>query len=180
MRNKSQSTENEFAGSQARRGRAVRLSITEAQLEALRGQLAGKGLRPGHRRRVQVIMLTVEGLGGAAIVQRTGLSLSQVSRVRERFRRSGVEGLADRPRPGRGNRVPAAMVQRILAMVASPPPLGVGRWSVGRLAQPTGLSRSAVYKVLRAHGVPPYGRRASGQDGQDGPATWAWPGWRRP
>jgi transposase len=159
MRNKSQTARSILAKSGTRRGRSVRLRITELQLEALRRLRGDQRLRPGHRRRVTVILLTVEGLRSAVIAERTGLSLPQVSRVRGRFRRGGVEGLADRARPGRGNGIPPAMVQRILALVASPPPPGASRWSIGRLARPTGLSRSAIYKVLRAHGVPPYGRR---------------------
>ena len=160
MRNKSKSTSGQLLQLPGRRGRAVLLRITDAQLEWLRRLLADGALGPGHARRIKIILLTVEGVGSAAIAERTGLSVPQVSRVRERFRRGGVDGLADRPRPGRGNGLPPALVQRILGMVASPPPPGAQRWSIGRLARPMGLSRSAVYKVLRAHGIAPYGHRS--------------------
>lgn len=52
--------------------------------------------------------------------RRLSLSIPQVSRIRKRFETGCVEGLADQPRPGRGNNVPEALVRQVVATVRVP------------------------------------------------------------
>ena len=141
-------------------GRSVSLAISETDVGELR-RLAGLGsLTPGHARRLKIILWTLEGLGSPEIARRAGITAGQVSRIRERFRRGGLAALADRPRAGRGNGLPAGQVQALLTLATSPPPGGADRWSLRLLASRLGLSRSVIYKYLRRHAVAPYGPRS--------------------
>jgi hypothetical protein len=62
-----------------------------------------------------------EGLMGVEIARPLSLSIPQVSRIRKRFEAGKVAGLADQPKPGRGNNVPEAVV-RAVGIVAFPVP----------------------------------------------------------
>ena len=120
--------------------------------------LATGALRPAHSRRLEVILLSSMGLDDREIARRTGVSRFHISRIRRRFRRGGVAGMADRPRSGRNNAIASEVIQQLLETVHTRPPGGATRWTLGGLARTFGLSRSVVHKILRAQGVAPYGR----------------------
>jgi transposase len=141
------------------KGRAVHLAASETDRRELRRLDALGSLPAGHARRLKIILWTLDGLGSPEIARRTGISEGQISRIRLRFRRGGLPALADRPRAGRGNGLPARQVQALLDLVASAPPGGQPRWSLALLSRELGLSRSVVYKYLRRHAVAPYGPR---------------------
>jgi transposase len=146
-------------------GRSVTLPITETDALELRRLNSLGSLSSGHARRLKIILWTLEGLGSPEIARRAGISVGQVSRIRERFRRGGLAALADRPRSGRGNGLGQRRVEALLALAASPPPRGETRWSLSLLAQTLGLSRSVVYKYMRRHAAGPYGPRIRRQAG---------------
>jgi transposase len=79
--------------------------------------------------------------------------------LRKRFERGGVASLADRPRPGRGTTLSPEQARRVFQAVGEGPPRGVPRWTLSLLARAVGLSRSAVYRLLRSRGVDLGGRR---------------------
>lgn len=56
--------------------------------------------RPKVARRLQVVVLAQKGLPGAKVADLTGESERTVRRWVCRYNRGGIEGLADRPRPG--------------------------------------------------------------------------------
>jgi transposase len=98
-----------------------------------------------------VILLTADGLSGAEIAGRLGLSVGQISRIRRRFELGGVAGLEDRPRAGRRDHaVPKEKIELIARLVTSMPPVGFARWSTRLLGARVGLSSATVAKLLRA------------------------------
>jgi transposase len=125
------------------------------QLEEELRRLEGRSFRA---RRLQVVLLSAQGIPASDIATRLDLSRFHVSRIRTRFRDGGLPALVDRGRRGRPSNVSAEMVAQVLGMFALPPPPGTSRWSLRRLARAHGLSHSSVYRILRAHGVPPYAR----------------------
>jgi transposase len=136
--------------------RTVPLSITAAERKALKELAAQASLKQGHARRVRVVLLSAEGVSGVEIAKRLDLTKSQVSRIRRRFEEGRVEGLADRPKAGRGNNVPAEIVRKIIATVMSAPPKGYSHWSTGLLKKRFGLSRAVIHKILRANDLKPH------------------------
>jgi transposase len=149
MRNNTQSFVPNEAQPTPPRGRQSRASISSADQQELARLLAAGNLRPGHQRRLRVILLTALGRGGAEIAAEVGISRYHVSRVRTRFGRSGIAGLADRPRAGRKSSVSPEMAEKVVAAAGSAPPIGSERWTLSLLANRLGLSRSVVYRILR-------------------------------
>lgn len=103
--------------------------------------------------------MAADGVRGVEIATRLWLSVSQVSRIRKRFEMGKAEGLADRPKAGRGNNVPEETVRRVVAKVMSPPPAGHSHWSTRELAGRVGLGKTAVHEILRANDLKPHLQR---------------------
>ena len=134
----------------------VRLKATKYQRQKLRGLLVRRTLPHRHARRIRVVLFAAEGVSGIEIARRLSITVPQVSRIRKRFEESGVEGLAEQARPGRGNAVPKAQVKKIVAKVMTPPPAGYSHWSCALLASEVGLGKTVVHKILRANDLRPH------------------------
>lgn len=133
--------------------RLRRLVLTSLEQEGLEALLADPTTPFGHRRRARVVLLSAAGVAGRDIAERLRLSPGQVSRIRGRFARESMRGLAERPRAGRKDHaVSAQKVDLILALEASSPPPGHERWSTRLLGVCVGLSSATVAKVLRLRG----------------------------
>jgi hypothetical protein len=103
--------------------------------------------------------MAADGIPGVEIATRLSLSVPQVSRIRKRFEVGKVEGLADRPNPGRGNSVPEHVVCEVVTTVMSPPPAGHSHWSTRLLAGAVGLGKTAVHEILKANDLKPHLQR---------------------
>ncbi len=143
-------------------GKTTRLTLTEAQ----RAELCALSERPlgaGHARRAKVVLLAADGVPGVEIAQRLGLSVSQVSRIRKRFERGQIAGLADRPKAGRKDHaVSGERVAEIVSLASSPPPPGRERWSTRLIGARVGLTSSTVAKILRQRGLAAPARSENG------------------
>jgi transposase len=70
---------------------------------------------------------------------------------------AGVDGLFDRPKPGRRDHaVPAETIEQIVQLALSPPPAGRSRWTTRLLAEAVGRTSGCVSDILRAHGLKPH------------------------
>ena len=134
----------------------VALKTTSAQRRDLETLLARRTLAHGYARRIRVVLLAAQGISGVEIARRVSLTVPQVSRIRKRFKKGGVVGLAEQPRPGRGNSVPEKTVRRIVTKVMTPPPAGYSHWSCAQLAAQVGLGKTVVHKILRANDLKPH------------------------
>jgi transposase len=103
--------------------------------------------------------MAANGVRGVEIARRLSLSIPQVSRIRKRFETGKVRGLADQPKPGRGNNVPEVLVRKVVATVMSAPPAGHSHWSTRELARRVGLGHTSVHEILRANDLKPHLRR---------------------
>ncbi len=63
-------------------------------------------LAAGRARRAQIVLLAADGLPMRQIAARVGVDRNVVRTWLDRFRAQGVDGLADRPRPGRPRAFP--------------------------------------------------------------------------
>jgi transposase len=133
------------------------LELTAGQRRELDALVARSRAPAGHVRRARVVLLSADGIRGAEIAMRLGLSQEQVSRIRARFLESGVEGLADRKKAGRKDHaVSVEVVHRILELALSPPPAGRSRWTTRLLGREVNLTNWTVSKILRQHQVKPH------------------------
>ncbi|MBB4938194.1 transposase [Streptosporangium album] len=94
--------------------------------------------------RAQIVVLSWEEMRGPAIAAMLGCHPETVRRRLRRFNAEGIDGLGDRPGPGRRPRITQAERSRLIALVKTTPP-GRLRWE-------------------------PWGELEA--DDEDGPAVW--------
>jgi len=134
-----------------------RVRTTRKQQQLLEALVARPSAPAGLVRRARVILLSAAGISGVEIAGRLDLSREAVSRIRRRFVDAGVEGLSDRPKPGRRDHaVPAETIEQIVQLALSPPPAGRSRWTTRLLAAAVGRTSGCVSDVLRAQGLKPH------------------------
>lgn len=125
-------------------------------------------------RRARIIALSWDGMRVPAIAAALGCSQKAVRYRLARFAAEGLDGLGDRPGPGRKPRISQAQRSQIIALVATAPPGRLVRDGAGELvaADPTGpavwtldaltaaaraaginIARSQVRRILLAEGV---------------------------
>ena len=115
--------------------RFVRQPTPAERSELRRPRRAGPA---GRRARADVVLLSAARVAIGEIGRRLGLSRPTVSHWLDRFERSGVAGLGDRPRAGRPVRISPDVLRHIsMAVSARPRDLGIPgtRWSLARLRQ---------------------------------------------
>lgn len=132
------------------------IKLTTAQRNELQRIVSRPTEGAGVVRRARVVLLSAADVSGAEIALRLELSAEAVSRIRRRFVDGGVEALAERPKAGRQNNVPAATVERLVQMAMSPPPPGRSRWTTRLLAREVGLTSNCVSRLLRKAGLKPH------------------------
>ncbi|KWW98457.1 putative transposase [Carbonactinospora thermoautotrophica] len=98
-------------------------------------KLAGARHAPGDWiQRARMVALSWEGQTTVQIAARLGCHPQTVRERLHRFNAEGVDGLGDRPGPGRRPRLTEAERSRIVALVGTPPPGRLVRGPDGTLA----------------------------------------------
>ncbi len=133
------------------------MTVSAKQRRALARVVARAKAPAQEVRRAQVILWSADGVEGVKIARWLHVSAEAVSRIRRRFRETGVTGLATRPKAGRTDHaVPAATVERLVELAMSPPPAGRSRWTTRLLAKEVALTSGCVSDVLRRNGLKPH------------------------
>jgi ABC-type Na+ transport system ATPase subunit NatA len=118
------------------------------------------GLDPRSRRTMWQIIreLVADGVTNTHIAERVGVTRPTVIACRRRYVHRGLDGLSDRPRPGRPQTVRRARRAQILSATLNPPPprLGITHWSTRLLARELDVRRDIVARIWREHGVQPW------------------------
>ena len=108
----------------------------------------------GHLKRARIVLLAAEGRSTRSIAKEVGVQPRIVSRWRHRFADQGLEGLNDKPRPGKVPIYTKATDKRILALLDKPPPEGFVRWTGPLLAEALGdVDVQYVWRFLRSHKI---------------------------
>ena len=134
----------------------IKVELTEEQAATLR-MWAGSGKTEQRiALRSRVILLAANGLKLKDIAVETGLNWQSCLKWRKRFLAHGLDGLPDKA--GRGRPLTISPEERVsvVALACTTPPDGSTRWSVRKLAEVTGHSKSAVQKILTAGAIKPH------------------------
>src|SRR5215217_8206027 len=125
----------------------ISIEVSAADRDRLERIVADRNSPQKHVWRARVILATAQGCGTAEIMRRTGKSKPCVWRWQERFMREGVPGLLrDKTRkPGRAP-LPAATVDRVVALTLGEPPGETTHWTGRAMAEATGLSLRSVQR----------------------------------
>ena len=105
-------------------------------------------------KRARIVLLAAEGCSTRSIAKQVGVQPRIVSLWRHRFADHGLDGLEDKPRPGKEPIYTKATDKRILALLDKPPPAGFARWTGPLLAEALGdVDVQYVWRFLRIHKI---------------------------
>ncbi|MBB3041793.1 helix-turn-helix domain-containing protein [Nocardioides sp. LMS-CY] len=133
---------------------AASLELREGDHQLLLAMTRSPTVQAGLAQRARILLLAAEGQSNTAIADKVGVSRPTVLVWRQRYVEAGLDGLADRSRPGRSPQVSAADV---LTATLRPPPrlLGVTHWSSRLLGEDLGVGRGTVVRAWHSYGVQP-------------------------
>ena len=128
--------------------KGIIVEVTPADRVALEAAVANRNSPQKHVWRAQVVLLTADGFGTAAIRRWTGLSKMAVWRWQERFMTDGVAGLLrDKTRPSRIASLGDEVEARVVAATLADPPGETTHWTAPAMAQASGISVSSVQRI---------------------------------
>jgi transposase len=105
-------------------------------------------------KRARIVLLAAAGRSTRSIAKEVGVQPRIVSLWRQRFADHGLEGLKDKPRPGKEPIYTKATDKRIVALLDKPPPKGFARWTGPLLAESLGdVDVQYVWRFLRRHQI---------------------------
>jgi transposase len=108
--------------------------------------------------RAQIVALSWDGLGVAAIAARAGCHENTVRRWLHRFNAAGIDGLGNQPGAGRKRRITEAQRSAIIALTRSAPPGQLARDAAGELSAddergPAQWTLDTLTQAARASGI---------------------------
>src|SRR4051795_10679469 len=105
-------------------------------------------------KRARIVLLAAAGRSTRSIAKEVGVQPRIVSLWRHRYADHGLEGLQDKPRPGKQPIYTKATDKRILRQLDKPPPEGFARWIGPLLAGALGdVDVQYVWRFLRSHKI---------------------------
>src|SRR3979409_2420418 len=105
-------------------------------------------------KRARIVLLAASGRSTRSIAKEVGVQPRIVSLWRHRYADHGLEGLQDKPRPGKQPIYTKATDKQILRLLDKPPPKGFARWTGSLLAGALGdVDVPYVWRVLGSHKI---------------------------
>src|SRR6266704_2286835 len=105
-------------------------------------------------KRARIVLLAAAGRNTRSIAKEVGVQPRNVSLWRHRYADHGLEGLKDKPRPGKQPIYTKTTDKRILKLLDKPPPQGFARWTGPLLAEALGdVDVQYVWRFLRSHKI---------------------------
>jgi transposase len=138
------------------RPRKFEIELTTNERESLTQIGQSRSMPHGVVRRAQMILLSAEGQTNSAIAERFHVSVPTVAHWRARFKTHGLIGLYGEQRPGRPRTHDDDRVARLLNKVLQQRPKNATHWSIRRVAEETGVSKSSVHRFFNLFGLQPH------------------------
>lgn len=111
--------------------------------------------------RARIILLSHEGLTVEKIAERLHTRTARVSKWRQRFAESRLNGLSDAPRPGKPATYDEETERRVLRLLDQRPPEGYSQWNGRLLAEKLAdVSADQVWRILRCRQIQLQRRRS--------------------
>jgi putative transposase len=109
-----------------------------------------------YSQRAEIILLSLEGKNIDQIMAITGFSRPIVNKWRQRFRKSGLDGLKDAARSGKPSTITAGQKAMVIQKACEKPTGGYTNWSQKRIGQQVGISQSKVHQILKKADLKPH------------------------
>lgn len=106
--------------------------------------------------RARIVLACAEGMSNSRVRRELRASAPTVTKWRQRFIEHRLEGLADEPRPGRPRTIIDDQVEAVVAATLQSKPATATHWSTRSMAEHTGLTQNAVWRIWNAFGLQPH------------------------
>ena len=137
--------------------KGITIDVTPADRARLQSIIRDRNSPQKHVWRARIVVLTADGHGTVAIMRAVGKGKTVVWRWQERFMHEGVAGLTrDKTRPSRIPPLPAATVDRVVALTNQAPPHAATHWTAPAMAAAVGISPSSVRRIWAGQGLQPH------------------------
>ncbi len=137
-------------------GKTQKINISESDKTTLQMMSKSQTIESRMSLRANIILLSAQGLTLDIIMQKTNSSRQTVNKWRQRYIKLGINGLKDKPRPGRKPYINAEKKVKVIELACSKPEEGYTTWSQQRIADKVGMSRSHVNRILKEASLKPH------------------------
>ena len=132
------------------------VSLTAEQREELTGWSQARTLPAGDVFRARLILALANGATYNVIKRELHTTARTISRWKQRFEESGIEGLEPQHKGSKPRTATAAMQAKLCRRVQQKPRDGSTHWSVRKLAAEMGVSKSSVHRILAQARLQPH------------------------
>jgi transposase len=123
----------------------------------LEGWVSGRNTPQKVVWRARIVLLSADRVGVMAITRAVGMSKVTVGRWQERFLAKGIADLRrDGTRPSRKPPLSVGTIEQVVQKTLHEKPSAGTHWSIRKMAAATGLSRSSVQRIWKAHELKPH------------------------
>src|SRR6476659_485726 len=130
--------------------------LTEEQRKELTGWAQSRTLPAGDVFRARLILALADGMTYEAVKSSLQTTAPTISRWKQRFEESGIEGLEPQHKGSKPRTATPAVQARVYRKVQQKSQDGSTRWSVRKLAAETAISRSSVHRILSQARLQPH------------------------
>jgi transposase len=123
--------------------------IGESTLESLKELANSRSMTAGEVQRARIVLSCLSGESVRGIAGRLQISPATVMRWKKRFCKNGLPGLSDNHRSGRPAKYGDDFRKSVMDKLEGDPPEGYGQWDGALLARELGVSKDAVWRLLR-------------------------------
>lgn len=132
------------------------LELSPEERAELSRMAHSRTLAAGLVQRARLILAIADGEPYGVLGPRLEISPTTLTRWRKRFEQYRLQGLADAPRSGRGDRITPAVEAKILALTQQPPPKPATHWTTRTLAARLKITHMTVHRVWQRAGLQPH------------------------
>lgn len=136
--------------------KAERVELTDEEAATLQMWVAAGKTEQRLATRAQVILFAAAGMSLKAIGAKVGLGWQSCLKWRKRFVQSRLDGLRDEERKGRPQVITPEERVHVMALACTTPDDKSNHWSVRKLADASGFSKSTVHRILHEASVKPH------------------------
>jgi transposase len=135
----------------------ISITLKPSDRRRLKALVSDRNAPQKHVWRAEIVLLSAQDRGTNEIMRQTGKSKTCVWRWQERFMQEGYDGLLhDKTRPSRIPPLDATVVERVVTLTQSEPPIEATHWTAAMMAKAVDISASSVQRIWRLHGLQPH------------------------
>lgn len=132
------------------------IELTDEETATLKMWLAAGKTEQRLAKRAQVILCAATGMSLKSMEAKTGLGWQSCLKWRKRFIRDRLDGLKDQKRAGHPMVITPEERVQVMALACTTPDDASNQWSIRKLADASGFSKSSVHRILQEATLKPH------------------------